>query len=131
MAFEMFWYFQPRVAQIIAHGELSVSDLEQIHQQLTTKYFTMGHEPVHVMLDVRALTKFPTREAKVTALFDQILRHPRCGELLLIRADNPIQFFLMSSITQVLGNRFQQAHSLDDAIPILQGFDTSLYKIAI
>ena len=131
MAFELFWYFQPRVVHIIAHGEFTVSDLENIHRHLTTKYFTAVREPVHVIMDVRAMTQFPTRDAKVVLMFDQILRHPRCGKLLIIRADNPVQFFLMSAITQVLGRRFQQAHSLDDAIPVLQSYDTSLYKIAI
>jgi hypothetical protein len=77
------------------------------------------------------MTKFPVREARIAMLFEQMLRHGSCGRLLVIRADNPVQFFLMSSITQVIGSHFQQARSLPDAVAVLQGYDTSLYKIAI
>jgi hypothetical protein len=131
MGFEVFWYYKPRIVQVISHGDFTVENIEKIERQLVAQFFYAANQPVHLLMDVRAMIRFPIREARATTLFEQILRHSACGRLVVIRADNPVQFFVMSSITQMLGNRFRQARSLNDAVLLLKGCDTTLHKIAI
>ena len=118
------WYVQDRV---IYHRPVGVETIEIVQQNNDdlVKLLDKGIPLVHVIVDARYLTKFPTSILKLSKA-TSFLSHPSIGWVITI-SNNPLVTFLGGMLPQ-LGSltRYRVVSELDSALTFLKEQDSTL-----
>lgn len=118
------WYVQDRV---IYHRPVGVETIEIVQQNNDdlVKLLDKGIPLVHVIVDARYLTKFPTSILKLSKA-TSFLSHPSIGWVITI-SNNPLVTFLGGMLPQ-LGSLtcYRVVSELDSALTFLKEQDSTL-----
>src|SRR5689334_13277875 len=118
------WYILDRVIYHRPVGEETIEIVQQNNDDLV-KLLDKGIPLVHVIVDARYLTKFPTSILKLSKATN-FLSHPSIGWVITI-SNNPLVTFLGGMLPQ-LGSltRYRVVSELDSALTFLKEEDMTL-----
>lgn len=120
------WLVDKRVCLIEISGELDDQRVIEFNTHIRDEYLEKGEAPVHIIMDAQNLVNYPrnvTTLRKASAISTQ---HPNTGWVCLVGFDNSMLRFLGSAIAQLLGLKFKQMNTLEEAVAVLRSVDSSL-----
>jgi hypothetical protein len=120
------WLEENRIAYIEIIGDMDEDGMEQFNSHFVTEYLDHGIAPVHCIIDAKALTGYPQSLRVLRDGTAKSVKHPSTGWIVLIGFDSPVFRFLVTAVTQVLGVRFKQVESLEEAKNVLRKVDQTL-----
>ncbi|MCU0497888.1 MAG: hypothetical protein MUF87_11095 [Anaerolineae bacterium] len=113
------WYIQNRVVYVIYRGAVLLEELDILALDLVQNYLDKGQAPVHMIIDIRELTTFPTHLGKVKQNADLYIKHPSLGHVLFIGVENPAIRFIASTIMQLARLNYYILKSQDSLPQVL------------
>jgi hypothetical protein len=123
MAIDAGWYQDKRI--VFGHfvGDLSTEDLIN-WGKLAESYIEAGIAPVHLVVDIRQMGKFPQQ---VTLLMSALtyLRNPKLGWNVIV-GTSMIVGVLAQIVASITSTKYRNAPSLEDALDYLQRVDSTL-----
>lgn len=126
MSYVLSWNQPGRIAYVRFNGDLTHEELTEFSQNFSEHYLAPSAAQVHLISDIRAMGKFPTRMGAVRQATEIFLRHEKMGVLVVIGSMHPLTKFLISIVTQIVGNEYRLVDSEDEALMTLYKFDQSL-----
>ncbi len=126
MPYVLSWNQPQRIAFVRFNGDLSADELTEFSENFVAHYLSPSIVNVHLISDIRAMGKFPTRMAAVRQATEIFLKHDRMGVLVVIGSMHPLTKFLISIVTQLIGNEYRLVDTEEDALTTLYRFDNSL-----
>jgi hypothetical protein len=106
-------------------GEITFEDVVMVNDRALLEYLPQGDAPVHMLLDVRQVTKYPMSIRAITDT-TAYLKHPSMGWMINVGADSPVMRSIASIVTQVAGIKLRTAASIDEAHEVLRRVDLRL-----
>lgn len=126
MSYVLSWNQPGRIAYVRFNGDLSGDELTEFSENFTAHYLNPATLKVHLISDIRAMGKFPTRMGAVRQATELFLRHEKMGVLVVIGSMHPLTKFLISIVTQIVGNEYRLVDTEEEALATLYKFDQSL-----
>lgn len=117
------WLLERHIIHTHLTGVVTTEELMQAAQKTVT-YVKSGAPLVHDLIDMRAMTNFPTRLSDLAQL-TPLLREGRSGWLLIV-VEHPIARFIASTMTQIAQLRLRTFATPDEALAFVYDMDTSL-----
>lgn len=132
MASKNSWLIENRVILSTFSGEVSLEDL-QAHDLDMLKHIEAGEAPVHVVCDITAMVRYPSNIAAITRSARQHLTHPNMGWFIATGMQNPFLSFIADIVanTSYLKLKLKKAHTIEEALDMLQQVDTRLASSSI
>jgi hypothetical protein len=129
MSFTVDWYIVGRVIKVQIAGDVTLSDIEAISQQLIV-LLDAGTAPlVHVMGDLAAMQNYPPNLKEMQRVSQPHVSHPRTGWILMYGMTSPLVNFIASTILQLARIRTRMVSSEAEAIAFLREHDESLREL--
>lgn len=123
MAYTTTWCVDKRVALLQIDGEVDLADLPEIAKS-SRAYVAEGIAPVHILIDMRGVTKYPTNLREVAnALKNE--GNSQVGWTLFI-TNSLVLRFLGSTLVQLTKQRVHALSNVDEAIEFLLERDATL-----
>lgn len=131
MPYQVSWYVEQRVIYCRAYGVASVEDIHHLNHE-TQSYVRAGQPLVHVLCDLKGLTKYPTNIAGMRQSLEQ-MDHERMGWVIVCGAGNALVRFIASLITQfIIPNvRLRMFDTLEEGIDFLREHDVTLEGLPV
>lgn len=123
MAYSVSWHVHSRILLLKLEGELTSQESEEI-SNINVQRFDAGIEPVHLIIDISALTKFPT-DIRQTSSLARYLRHKKLGWVVVVGTNTMINF-LSSLLSQLTGFDYAKRDTIKDAVAFLEKQDDTL-----
>src|SRR4051794_28115392 len=112
MPVDVKWYIENRLALFIVYGDFTVEDIRQLTAS-SRAMFDSGTAPIHAIVDVNQLKKFPLDIQEVRN--SMVARGPKVGWLTLV-GTNPLVRFLLSAVSQLGNYKIRAFNTRDEAI---------------
>ena len=123
MPYENGWYIERRVIFQRIYGDVTLADLEKnLHE--TNELLEAGISPIHVMCDVREISKFPMNINQLKDLY-QMAPNPNAGFTILLSSSSVLRFFL-SIIVQIVKTDYKMVNTDEEALELLRRIDPTL-----
>ncbi len=124
--YKSYWLQDDTVVYIEFIGDFDDEGIIAVNTHLRDKYLIPGKAPVHAIIDASGMTGYP-RSLKVLQQSTSIsVKHPNIGWVVLIGFDNPLVKFFSTGVAQLLGVKFKQVESLEQAKDVLKRVDLRL-----
>lgn len=124
--YKSYWIEDGVVAYIEFIGDFDELGIIEVNEHLRDNYLDKGSAPVHAIIDASGMTGYP-RSLKVLQQSTAIsVKHPNIGWVILIGFDNPLIKFLSTAVSQVLGVKFKQVETFEQAKEVLKRVDFRL-----
>lgn len=128
--YKVSWQVEQRI--ILAHisGDYSTENMVDCNQTIY-QYLDEGNKPVHLIIQIEDLKKYPTELLTIKASSEKILKHPAIGWMFLVGFNNPFARFLSATVGQLSKLQFKHVSNLDEALQILRRVDDSLDETSL
>ena len=123
MGYDVSWHVENRILLLKLKGELTSEESLEI-SDINVQHFDAGVAPVHLIIDISELQKFPTNIRQTSALA-RYLRHKKLGWVVVVGTNTLINF-MSSLLSQLTGFDYTKRDSIDDAVKFLQRQDETL-----
>ena len=120
------WYVQGRVVLEKLFGDVTVADLVRLNAEVTTLLIQEGVAPVHMVVDLTAVEKYPTKLNDVICTIQK--RVPEKEGWVLVVTENPILRFFASMVLQFARLRLRTFKTIPEAVGFLSENDQTLVK---
>ncbi len=132
MAYQIGWYQPERILDLALEDDVSLEDARYLSQE-ATGMLAYGTPLVHVIVDLSAVTSFPTSLSMIQHMITIPRSTDNLGWVIICGARNSMLRFLATTLTQVAVEnvRLHASDNIDDAIQFLYEVDTSLVKLAM
>lgn len=127
MPFEISWQHENRVILGRYYGVMSLDDLVNWDTSVA-QYLNTGTPPIHLILDVSEVTKFPTNVLQLRNHLNN-LSHPSKGWTLLVGSSSLINS-LTTIVTQLAHSKFRPFKTTSAALDFLAKEDITLNSLA-
>lgn len=115
------WIEDGKIAYIELIGDFDEEGVTKFNTFWAENYLSKGNPPVHTIIDASGLTNYPKNLGMLREGSSISVKHPHAGWVLMVGfSSNPVLKFLSSAVSQVLGVKFKQVESLDDAKDVLR-----------
>lgn len=126
-----YWLEENKIAYIEYIGDFDDEGVIELNRFVAENYLDKGDPPVHNIIDASQLGSFPKNLSALREGSSYSVKHPNAGWMILVGfGSNPLLKFLSSAVSQVLGVKFKQVDTLEDAKSILRRVDNSLATLA-
>lgn len=126
MPYELSWYTEKRIAHARLYGEVTTQDMKENNQRIVHDYLQLGTPPVHLLIDISAMEKFPTNLRQLKAASEVFLGEPSLGWMVTVGKTNTLERFLTSTLTQLFGVKLHMAADLEAALAFLEKYGTEV-----
>jgi len=120
------WYVQGRVIVEKFFGDVVVADLVRLNAEVTTLIAQEGVTPVHTIVDLTSVEKYPTKLNEVFSTIQK--RVPEKEGWVLIVTENPILRFFASMVLQFARLPMRTFKTIPEAVGFLSENDQTLVK---
>lgn len=103
MAYRLTWHTEKQIVLLSLHRESSIEDFTAFTSEIVSKYLNASSKPVHVVLDMTRLERFPIQLVKIRTASSDLFRHPMLGKVVIVGRANP----LAGCIIDTLARTFQ------------------------
>ncbi|MCU0513196.1 MAG: hypothetical protein MUE40_11560 [Anaerolineae bacterium] len=129
MSFTVEWYIPGRIIKVEVAGDMTLSTVATISQQLAT-LLDAGTAPlVHILIDVSRMAAYPSHLKEMQRASEPHLKHSRCGWILMYGVTSPLVTFVTNTIMQLAQVRTRTVSSEAAALAFLRDHDDSLRGI--
>jgi hypothetical protein len=126
MAFQLAWYQEQCIIGVVVTGAYPIEEIQVVCKEIAQTYLAASTAQIHLLMDLREMTSFPSNIPQVKSAADQFLKHPNLGWTVMIGKNNPLAEFFSSVIFQMVRLKFRIVHSMEDAMDILRRVDQTL-----
>jgi hypothetical protein len=123
MNYSVTWHLNQRIILTVISGDVTVDDLKQASIE-TNRLVRAGIPLVHEVIDMRAMTSYPTRINDLAWLVPY-LKETNLGWLIVV-TQNPIVRFLSNTLSQVASSRMRSFMTPQEAFDFLAYVDSTL-----
>jgi hypothetical protein len=130
MPTEVSWYQENRVILVRVWGEATSQDMQGANDQIIP-LIQQGAKTtplVHMIADVRAMTKFPMKLNEVGGA-QTYLKEPGLGWVIVVGM-SPMVRFIASMITQIMEARFRMFPTFAEGIAFLVSRDSAIMDLS-
>lgn len=120
MAYQLTWQIADRAILITAHDEFSLSDFGALTNELVTGYLKVENAPVHLLLDLSIMEKFPHQLGKIRTVTRDLFQHPALGKIVLVGRVNPLAGCIIDTLARTFRVECLSAASAEDAIRLIE-----------
>src|SRR5690349_20430723 len=113
MPYKIEWYVEGRVILEEAYGDVTVEELVSFNAEVTSLIANEGIAPVHVIVDLSKVEKYPSSLREVLGTMRQ--KNPEKVGWMLIVTESPIMRFIASTIFQIARLRLRTFSTLAQA----------------
>jgi hypothetical protein len=125
------WIHDKRIIYVQLMGEFAMGDVDTFGQELITQYLDVGQKPVHLVVDIREMSGFPTHLARLAQAAAPMDKHPNMGWQIVIGKPNALFGFLANVLTKISNVNYRNVDTLEEAVAMLQKVDLSLDGIEL
>lgn len=130
MSYELSWYIDRRIVLARLTGDVSAEEIFQNNQRIARDYVQQGQAPVHLLIDISGMEKFPSNLKQLKAASDILLREHSLGWMVTVGKVNTLERFLTSTLTQMFGVRLHMTDTLARALAFLSKNDVSIPEMS-
>lgn len=125
------WLEEGVVTLVEYIGNFDNDSIKDLNIFVAENFLAHGQGPVHNIIDAKQLGDFPKNLNVLREGSKHSVEHPNAGWNILVGFNiNPVWKFLSSAVSQVLGVKFKQVDTIDEAKRVLQRIDKRLDKFA-
>jgi hypothetical protein len=117
------WYVKNHIIHTQLFGTVTANELIEA-ANLSVAMVQAGSPLVHSLIDMRAMTSFPTKLTEMAQLIP-VLRAGSSGWLLIV-ADHPVARFLASTLSQIAGLRIRLFDDPVEALDFIVEVDSTI-----
>lgn len=122
--YKAFWLEYDRIVFVELIGYFDTDLLNEAHEHVRRTYIEAGVSPVHVVMDVKGLTRYPKPLTVVEEISDTL--SSAAGWVMLIGFDNPLTTSIARMAPQIFGMGLKRTDTLREAFNTLRELDTTL-----
>jgi hypothetical protein len=100
MAYRLTWHTEKQIVLLSLHRESSIEDFRAFTRDITSKYLNASSRPVHVVLDMSCLERFPIQLVKIRAASMDLFRHPMLGKVVIVGRANPLAGCIIDTLAR-------------------------------
>ena len=123
MPYHFDWIVPERVVFTRIYGEVSAEEITEILIESRQRTLS-GRAPVHFIIDVSAMEKQPFTISKLNEWASNL--PDRTTGWWVVINPNSVTMFAITLVSKTLGVKLKSAHSLEDAVQILEKIDQTL-----
>jgi hypothetical protein len=127
MPYRIQWYIEGRVILEEAFGDVTIEELVRFNAEVTTLIAEKGIAPVHVIVDLSKVEKYPPSLREVLSTMRQ--KAPEKVGWMLIVTENPIMRFVASMVFQIARLKLRTFSTLAQAKVFLAEMDETVKMI--
>lgn len=129
MPYEILWHTDKRIVHEKFYGQVTLEEIREV----IGRYMVLvleGDAPVHTLVDVSMVTRYPGNLNNLRELFDPD-NDPGVGWIMICGANNPLLRFLSSILKQVLLRKLKLRlfYSTEEALEFLAEQDPTLFSM--
>jgi hypothetical protein len=115
MAYRLTWHTEKQIALLSLYRECSLEDFQAFTRELTEKYLDSSSEPVHVMVDMSCLERFPIQLVTIRAASSDFFRHLKLGKVVIVGRTNPLAGCIIDTLARTFHVECLWAADLEQA----------------
>jgi hypothetical protein len=100
MSFQHRWHKPHEIVLIKIEGDISLAEVRELASVLTSTYLDSTIGPVHVLIDLSELERFPNRLYEIRRAFQNYAFHPALGTSVLVGRFNPLVGFIAETLAK-------------------------------
>ncbi len=100
MAYRLKWQVEKQIVLLSIQKESSLEDFGAFAQEITSQYLDSCDAPVHVLMDMTRLEKFPHELVKIRAVTGDFFRHPALGSVVVVGRVNPLAGCIIDTLAR-------------------------------
>jgi hypothetical protein len=127
MPYRFEWYVEGRVILEEAYGDVTIDELIRFNAEVTQLIVEKGIAPVHVIVDLTKVEKYPPSLREVLGTMRQ--KHPEKVGWMLIVTENPVLRFVASTIFQLARLKLRTFTTLQQAKGFLAEMDETVAMV--
>src|SRR4051794_38985593 len=127
MPYRFEWYVEGRVILEEAYGDVTIDELIRFNAEVTQLIVEKGIAPVHVIVDLTKVEKYPPSLREVLGTMRQ--KHPEKVGWMLIVTENPVLRFVASMVFQIARLKLRTFSTLAQAKVFLAEMDETVKMI--
>ncbi|MBI1258539.1 MAG: hypothetical protein GC204_13810 [Chloroflexi bacterium] len=124
MPYRIQWYVEGRVILEEAFGDVTMEELVRFNAEVTTLIAEEGVAPVHVIVDLSKVEKYPPSLREVLSTMRQ--KAPEKVGWMLIVTESPILRFVASTVFQIAHLKLRTFATLPQAKTFLAEMDDTV-----
>ena len=116
MAYRVDWWVEDQIVLLSLTKETSIEDFGAVAQEITSRYLDDECAPVHVMLDMTGMEKFPYQLVKIRSATRDLFQHPSLGKIVVVgRRVNPLASCIIDTLARTFHVECLRATTMDEA----------------
>jgi len=127
MPYRIQWYVEHRVILEEAYGNVMIEELIQFNAEVTDLIVDQGIAPVHVIVDLTKVEKYPPSLREVLGTMRQ--KSPEKVGWMLIVTENPIMRFVASTVFQIARLKLRTFATMPQAKGFLAEMDETVAMV--
>jgi hypothetical protein len=124
MPYRIEWYIEGRVILEEAYGNVTIDELVRFNAEVTTLITEKGVPPVHVLVDLTRVEKYPSSLREIMATMRK--NDPSKVGWMLIVTESPIMRFVASTVFQLARLKLRTFATMAQARQFLAENDDTL-----
>jgi hypothetical protein len=124
MPYRIQWYVEGRVILEEAFGDVTIEELVRFNAEVTTLIAEKGVAPVHVIVDLSKVEKYPSSLREVLSTMRQ--KAPEKVGWMLIVTESPVMRFVASMVFQIARLKLRTFSTLAQAKVFLAEMDETV-----
>lgn len=119
MAYRLAWQVEKQVVLLSMQQDSSIEDFGALARELSSRYLDSGCAPIHLLVDMTRLEKFPHQLAKLRAQMGDLFEHPALGKVVLVGRANPLAGCIVDTLARTFDVECVRAASREDALHLV------------
>jgi hypothetical protein len=128
MTSQIFWLVPNRILYWKLSGEIPGSEIEEMSELIGQNIDKLAKQKVHIVIDAIAIRKLEHNSQAAREAFVALAKNQGLGKVVTIIHNYQIQINL-NVLSRAFGLNWHNVSSIDDAIRILKGADSSLQTV--
>jgi SepF-like predicted cell division protein (DUF552 family) len=127
MPYRIQWYVEGRVILEEAFGDVTIEELVRFNAEVTALIVNEGIAPVHVIVDLSKVEKYPSSLREVLGTMRQ--KNPEKVGWMMIVTESPVMRFVASTVFQLARLKLRTFATMQQAKMFLAEIDESVAMI--
>ena len=125
MPYNLSWLNEKRVVLETLSGVIDMDEATKA-ANTTAEFIQQGQAPVHLIVDVSGMEKFPTNVRSVRSI-SGYLNDPNLGWMVIVGANHLVNF-ISTIVSQVVNFQLSRAETVEKAVAFLEKQDATLTR---
>lgn len=119
MVYRLKWQVENRIVLLSLQKDSSLEDFGAFTKEITAEYLDSCDAPVHVLVDMSRLEKFPHQLVKIRAAVGDLFEHPALGTVVVVGRVNPLAGCIIDTLARTFRVDCAAAPSMREALDVV------------